>query len=51
MGVIVLTATTTAVLRLYNGHPYQFHILTALLTLVTVECLLMLLAALVRGRR
>jgi hypothetical protein len=51
MSVIVLAATSTAVLRLYTGHPHRLHILAGLLGLVAVECLVLALCAVVRGRR
>ena len=51
MSAIVLLATITAVLRLYAGHPYRFHILGGLLGLVALECVVLALLALVRGRR
>jgi hypothetical protein len=51
MSAIVLLATITAVLRLYAGHPYRFHILAGLLGLIALECIVLALLALVRGRR
>ena len=51
MSAIVLLATTTAVLRLYDGRPYRFHILAGLVALIALECVVLALLAFVRGRR
>ncbi|MEM9654347.1 MAG: hypothetical protein AAGA65_19795 [Actinomycetota bacterium] len=51
MSAIVLLATITAVLRLYAGHPYRFHILALLLGAIGIECLLLAAIAAVRARR
>ena len=51
MSAIVLLATITAVLRLYAGHPYRFHILAGLLGAIGIECLLLAAIAAVRARR
>jgi hypothetical protein len=50
MTAIVLTATTSALLRLYPHHPYRFHIVVGVLALLAAECLAMTVWATVRNR-
>jgi len=51
MSAVVLLTACTAVLRVYAGHPHQFHIVAGLLVLVALECLVMTAAHSIGRRR